>query len=204
MLKSRGSRKGILIVGDSDPANQHTISNISRVLDPIHPVYNSLIVPIKFYINNYLNSHGYKLPIEEKNNDYFYYINAVQNPKTKSNPDLTEMEIEVKRPEHKIILSMGNFSFWAVESRFDKESKIKKNLGIKNLGKIFYDRINKEKIEFPINLPILHNSANRKFEEANKFIMEDQTSYISYFHYVGVSLGRIQLKYKNIFRFELF
>ena len=53
MLQSRGTRRGILIVGDSSPANLQTVQNISYVLDQSHPVYNSLIIPLKFYLNNY-------------------------------------------------------------------------------------------------------------------------------------------------------
>jgi len=46
MESSRGNRGGILVVGDSLPSNTETVKNIKAVLDPEHPVYNSLIVPI--------------------------------------------------------------------------------------------------------------------------------------------------------------
>ncbi len=195
---SRGNRSGILIVGDSLPPNPKTTKNIKEVLDPIHPVYNSLLVPIKYYLNSYLNSQGFQLPLEKKSEDFFYYINAIDDPKTKNNPDLSKLKTEVGRADHKIILSMGSFAFWAVESVFGREAK--RNLGIKELGQIFYDRLSKIEANRILNLPILHNSANRKFEEAKSFIAQEPENYISYFHYVGVQLGKLLIKNKESFK----
>ena len=173
------------------------LNNISYVLDQSHPVYNSLIIPIKYYLNNYFNDNGYKLPLEKYDNDFFYYINAVEDPLTKSKPDLTNLKEEVIRPEHKIILSMGNFAFWAVENVLGRN--VKKNLSIKELGNIFLDRISNT--EYPIHLPILHNIANLKFERTKDFIIDNETNYISYFHYVGVKLGELLLNRKDDFEF---
>ena len=36
-LLFRGTRKGILIVGDSLPPEQSSVSNIVSVFDPVHP-----------------------------------------------------------------------------------------------------------------------------------------------------------------------
>jgi len=197
MIHTRGSKRGILIVGDSLPSNQITLSKLDSVLDPKHTVYNSLIIPIKYYLNNYLNSQGYKLPLEKSNEDFFYYINTIEDPKTKSNPDLSKLKSEVESHEHKIILSMGNFAFWAVEKVLGRD--IEQNSKIKELGSVFDSRL--EDVEYPIHLPILHNIANLKFERAKDFIANDESNYISYFHYVGVRLGELLLKMKDEFEF---
>lgn len=199
MKHTRGFRNGILIVGDSLPPNIKTTSNIKSVLDPKHPVYNSLIVPIKYYLDNYLNSQGYQLPLEKVGEDYFFYINAVDNPKTKSNPNLTKLKKEIKRPEHKIILSMGSFAFWAVEYCLNEDCSLNKKLSIVRLGEIFDKRMNSLSVQPKLNLPILHNVANLKFEEAIKFIAEYKDRYISYFHYVGTQLGKLLLTNRDEF-----
>ena len=92
MKATRGNRSGILVVGDSLPPNQTTVTKLESVLDPRHSVYNSLIVPLKYYLNNYLNSQGYQLPLEKVENDFFFYINAIDDPATKSNPNLTKLK----------------------------------------------------------------------------------------------------------------
>ena len=91
----RGTEFGITIVGDSLPPKSITLIKLASVLDPTHPVYNSLIVPIKYYLNNYLNSRGYQLPEEKVNDDFFYYINAIDDSGTKSNPDLSILKKEL-------------------------------------------------------------------------------------------------------------
>lgn len=197
MKFTRGQRKGILIVGDSLPPNQTTVSKLESVLDPRHSVYNSLIIPFKYYLNNYLNTQGYQLPLETAGKDFFFYINAIDDPTTKNNPDLSKLKQEVDRPEHKIILSMGNFAFWAVESVLGRE--VKKNLSIVELGQHFYDRLNVIDVNLKINFPILHNVANLKFEDAKTFITKDEENYISYFHYVGVQLGKLLMNNKDVF-----
>lgn len=198
-LLFRGKRNGVLIIGDSLPPARTTLGNIKTVLDPTHPVYNSLIVPIKFYLNNYLNSIGYCLPLEEYETDYFYYINAIQDPETKSKPDLSELEKEINRPEHKVILSMGSFVFKSVEQILKPGLKMQKSYSIKDLGKIFSERI--EGNSFPIHLPILHNVANLKFEKTKDFISDYNRNHISYFQYVGVRLGELLIKNKQEFNF---
>lgn len=197
MIYTRGNRNGILIVGDSLPPNKNTIQKISQVLDPTHPVYNSLIIPIKYYINNYLISKDFQLPLEKPNVDFFFYINAIDDPSTKSNPDLNVLNREVNRTEHKIILPMGSFAFWSVENVLERVTK--KNCTIEELGRIFYQRISITPIDFPIVLPILHNVANLKFEETKKFIMDQSKEYISYYHYVGFQIGKLLLSNKDNF-----
>jgi hypothetical protein len=199
MIQNRGVRKGVLIVGDSLPTNQFTLKNINSVLDPRHTVYNSLIVPIKYYLNNYLNSFGYRLPMEECETDFIYYINAVQDPRTKIKPDLSELEREVIRPDHKIILSMGSFAFRCVDVILNPNNKIKKSYSIEDLGNEFRKRIFEYRPK--LHLPILHNVANLRFERTKDFIVDDGNNYISYFHYVGVSLGKLLLNHKEEFNF---
>jgi|ERR1035437_8447052 hypothetical protein len=200
LLSFRGNSLGVLIVGDSLPANKNTVNNIGSVLDPRHPVYNSLIIPIKYYLNNYLNSCGFQLPLDKQNDDFFYYINAVENPLTKKNPDLSNLGMELKKQEHKIILCMGNFAFWAVEQVFDR--KTRRDNSIAKLGEIFTLRINENNLKFPIILPILHNIANLKFEKCIEYIPDiARENYISYFHYVGVQLGQLILRHIKDFQF---
>jgi len=197
MKSQRGKRNGILVVGDSLPANQKTVNKLESVLDPSHSVYNSLIIPIKYYLDNYLNSQGYQLPLELAGEDFFYYINAIDDPTTKSNPNLIKLKQEVERPEHKIILSMGNFAFYAVEAVLSRE--VKKNLSIVELGQHFYNRLNVIDVNLKVNFPILHNVANLKFEDAIKFITKDEENHISYFHYVGVQLGKLLMNNIDVF-----
>lgn len=68
----------ILIVGDSFPDVE-----VEEVLGRTHPIYNSIILPIKYYINEYLiMEYGFKLPEYFYNNDdIFYYVNAIRNKK---------------------------------------------------------------------------------------------------------------------------
>ena len=75
--------------------------------------------------------------MEEYNEDFFYYINAVQDPLTKRSPDLSELEKEVKRPDHKIILCMGSFAYKSVIQKIHLEAEVKKNYSIRDLGEYF-------------------------------------------------------------------
>ena len=200
MQIKRGNRFGILVVGDSLPSNAKTVKNICSVLDPKHPVYNSLIVPIKYYINNYLNSQGYQFPKEKSGDDFFYYINAVDDPKTKSKPNFSELIKEINQKGHNIILCMGEFAFGAVETIKNNKNSGTFKFSISKLGDIFSNRLNTLEIVFPLVLPILHNTANRKFEKSDLFIPgEIRKEYISYFHYVGVSLGKLLVNNKEHF-----
>jgi len=202
MNSSRGSRNSILIVGDSLPSNLKTQYNITQVLDPIHPVYNSIIIPIKFYINNYLLQKNYQLPIEKKGMDFFFYINAISDAEEKNNSDLTELikEINPLYCPYKLILSMGSFAFYSVEKVFERN--VKKKLSINELGEYFFNRINlKNKIKFPINIPILHNIVNLKFEKATNFIYQNSDKYISYHHYVGEKIAEFIVNSINDFNF---
>jgi len=93
---------------------------------------------------------------------------------------------------------MGSFAFWAVEDCMGGDYNTNKKLSIVKLGQIFSDRI-KASHFYKLNLPILHNIANLKFEEAIKFIAKDEDLYISYFHYVGVQLGKLLINNKDVF-----
>ena len=200
-LLFKGTRKGILIVGDSPPPVQSSVSNIVSVFDPVHPVYNSLIVPVKYYINNYLNSVGYGLPLEALETDYFYYACAIKSQGAKIKSGLTELTAEVNRPEHKIILSMGSFVFKTVERILNPDGIILNSYSIKEMGRIFSERL--EASEFPIHLPVLHDIANLKHELTKNFIGDYDFNYLSYFHFVGVNLGELLMKHKEEFEFVI-
>lgn len=59
----------ILMAGDSFPDVE-----VGEALDRTHPIYNSIILPIKYYINEYLiMQYGYKLPKDFYNNDDIFY-----------------------------------------------------------------------------------------------------------------------------------
>ncbi|HEX9739382.1 MAG TPA: hypothetical protein VGA29_01295 [Ignavibacteriaceae bacterium] len=200
-LLFRGDRRGFLIIGDSQSPEQSPVKNMVTVFDPVHPVYNSLIVPVKYYINNYLNSVGYGLPLEALETDYFYYACAIKSQGAKIKSGLTELTAEVNRPEHKIILSMGSFVFKTVERILNPDGIILNSYSIKEMGRIFSERL--EASEYPIHLPVLHDIANLKHELTKNFIGDYDFNYLSYFHFVGVNLGELLMKHKEEFEFVI-
>lgn len=80
----------ILIVGDS-PSKK--VENIKEVLDRNHMIYNSIIIPIKYYTEKYLNKYNYTFPEcfnDEK--DIFRYVNAIEDSENKKELDRKGMK----------------------------------------------------------------------------------------------------------------
>ncbi len=222
--KTRGPEdQPILIVGDSPSRN---VKNIREVLDRNHVIYNSIIIPIKYYTEKYLNEHNYRLA-ERFNDkeDIFRYVNAIEDSDNKKglNPETEKEKLYNLKEEiydkdekfkYRIIICLGDFAYFAVRAILKKyEGKEQHRYGsnnkydIKTIGEQFCrnSEIDLEK-EIYI-LPILHNISNR-IDDLNKlteFIpKEKRTNYISYYCYIGECLGKILIsdvnkkdRYKN-------
>ncbi|MCB2305619.1 hypothetical protein LGL08_00120 [Clostridium estertheticum] len=211
--KTRGPEdQPILIVGDSRSKN---VKNIREVLDKNHLIYNSIIIPIKYYTEKYLNKHKYKLTecFNDKE-DIFRYVNAIEdsNDKKGLNTDTEKEKLYNLKDEvydennefkYRIIISLGDFAYFAVRvvlNRYEgKEqhrysSRAKNKYDIKTLGEHF-NRNSKIDVEKDIYiLPILHNISNRinDIDKLIEFIPKDKReNYISYYCYIGECLGKI-------------
>lgn len=213
-LLARGPKDSpVLIVGDSLPSKEETQNQLIEILDRTGVTYNSIIVPLKYYMNEYLiKKYSLKLPSDSNNkSDIFRFINAIDNSndKWRLNP-LSEKynlvikklkeEIFNKNPKYKIILCMGDFSYFAVRSLFEiyhpRENKFYKSSGtkytIERLGRFFQESLtNYEKGNILI-LPILHNSTNLHFYRTKEFIPKDKrNNYINYLNYIAEELSEI-------------
>ena len=216
--KARGPKDSpVLIIGDSLPSNKSTRENLWEILDRRHPVYNSIIVPLKYYINEYLiEKYRLKLPSDFKNKeDIFRYINAFK-PEVKDyeqdNFDEDMIIEEIESNNYRIVLCMGVNVFKRVKKLFEEkygfdEIKVKKSGGqIRELGRFFEENIKKHKAGQSIILPILHNSINQNFRFAHRFIppFEDKclnnfrSEYICSHEYIAENIAEIMIKDENI------
>lgn len=174
----------ILIIGDSPT---ETVDNVGKALDPNHYIYNSIIVPIKYYTNEYLiENYKCKLPHDFNNSkDIFKFINAVDNGGKKKGLNAKEVDdlrkLDKLRDEiiskdssefkYKILICMGDFAYFAVKALLNKFGEKEKReypenedglYSIKELGEIFYNNSNAEKYSSDMYiLPVLHNISNR-------------------------------------------
>lgn len=223
-LKSRGAENSpILIIGHSLPKNSDTIKNIKEVLDRRHLVYNSIIIPLKYYINQYLyNDKGYLLRNDYMNReDIFLYINAFDEELSGKKLDEKLLKEYINKQSVKIVLCMGIDVFKAilkmykhnlglgVRYRYDFTHKI---LGKKNfdndtefLGESFDFLSNNEGKIVPNKyiLPILHNSSNTNFQNTAKFVPVEErykynydindSEFIIYFEYMAHVIGDLLL-----------
>lgn len=219
-LNARGPLNSpILIVGDSLPENKDTQLKLSEILDRRGVIYNSIIIPLKYYINNYLYNYRLKLP-SENNNDIFRYVNAVDNPNDKSglNPldsaysnKISKLRNEIldlnNNNKYSIIICMGDFSYFAVRTLFDKyyprEKKCYRKNGtkftIRRLGEFFQNGIDQYKPGGDNILPILHNSSNLSFSKTDEFIPSQRKgTYKCYLQYVGEEIGKVMRKDEKI------
>lgn len=174
----------ILVVGDSPT---ETVDNVEKAIDPNHYIYNSIIVPIKYYTNEYLiKNYKCKLPYDFNNRtDIFKFINAVDNGGKKKGLDtkesydlrkLDKLKDEIvdknkKQFRYKIVICMGDFAYFAVKAVLGKFGEGEKReypqnedglYSIEELGEIFYKNSDIIKCNNDIYiLPVLHNISNR-------------------------------------------
>lgn len=147
----------ILVVGDSPT---YKVKNVVKTLDPNHFIYNSIIVPIKYYTNEYLiKNYNCKLPEDfNSTKDTFRYINAIDNwflkwgldtTKTDNLSRLDKLKEEIidrdsNEFKYKIIVCIGDFAYFAVKAVLDRfgEGDLKKYPEVREgiSGKI-YDTI---------------------------------------------------------------
>ncbi|MCB2294335.1 hypothetical protein LGK95_12525 [Clostridium algoriphilum] len=209
--KTRGPKdQPILIVGDSPSKN---VKNVRAVLDRNHGIYNSIIIPIKYYTEKYLSKYNYKLAecFNDKE-DIFRYVNAIEDSDNKKglNPEKEEEKLlnlneeiydKNKVFKYKIIICLGDFAYFAVravlksyEGNEQHRYGTKNKYNIKTIGEHF-SKNSEVDIEKDIYiLPILHNISNRinDIDKLREFIPENKrTNYISYYCYVGECLGKI-------------
>lgn len=222
-LYKRGYEKSpIIIIGDSLPKKLETRERIREILDRRHITYNSIIIPLKYYINDYLfkNYKGeYRLPVETKD-DIFMYVNAIENPENKSGLNLDEEDDKAKINKlrecifskdrvckYKIIICLGDFSYFAVRSVFNIYNKRETHrypkktckYNIEKLGEYFFKEINSDEKTTPYILPILHNISNLRFEKTDTFIPESiRGNYVSYLQYIGESIAKVMMNDNEI------
>jgi hypothetical protein len=216
-LCARGPKDSpVLIVGDSLPEKETTQGKLLEILDRRGVTYNSIIVPLKYYINEYLiKKYKLKLPSDSNNKeDIFRFVNAINNPDDKRGLDplnrnysivLKNLSNEIfdnnNKTKYRLILCMGDFSYFAVRSLFEKyhpgENKFYKSSGtrfkIGKLGQFFQQGIREyKKGDNILILPILHNSSNLHFQKTNEFIPKDKrNNYISYLNYIAEEVSEI-------------
>ncbi|MGK0466859.1 hypothetical protein [Clostridium sp.] len=213
-LCARGPKDSpILIVGDSLPEKERTQDKLKEILDRRGVTYNSIIVPLKYYMNEFLiEKYKLKLPSDLNNKgDIFRFVNAVNNYDNKwgLNPLNINYTSVVKnlreeifdsnnKVKYRLILCLGDFSYFAVRSLFKKynerENKFYRKSGtkytIERLGKYFQQSIDKH--ENILILPILHNSTNLHFSLTQDFIPKDKRNiYVSYLSYIAEEISRI-------------
>lgn len=215
-LCARGPKASpILIVGDSLPQKEKTQNELLEILDRRGVTYNSIIVPLKYYMNEYLiKKYSLKLPSDSNNkDDIFRFVNAINNPDDKwgLNPLSASYSLIIKnlkeeilnnnnQSKYRLILCMGDFSYFAVRSLFKmyhpRENKFYKSSGTKykidRLGQFFEESIRNHKKGNILILPILHNSSNLHFHRTQEFIPKDKrNNYISYINYISEEISEI-------------
>jgi hypothetical protein len=201
LKKIRGNENSpIFVIGDSLPNNEVTKNNLSEILDRRHVVYKSVIIPIKYYMNEYMISKkGLKLPNDYNNeNDIFAFVNAF-TPKFDEN--LIKQQLNSKN--YKIILCMGKRVFDKIKFLFETEYEYPKisvtGKGIGELGEYFKKSIEvykDRKTKGRVILPILHNSSNRKFHLTDRFIdssIDNNEKYITYNEYIAEQISEIMI-----------
>ncbi|WP_162266935.1 hypothetical protein [Clostridium botulinum] len=170
---------------------------------------------MKYYMNEYLiKKYLLKLPNDSNNKeDIFRFVNAVNNPDDKCglNPLSASYRLVTKnlkeeifdnnnKAKYTLILCMGDFSYFAVRSLFNRyhsrENKCYRSSGtrynIGRLGQFFEQSIREHKKGEILILPILHNSSNLHFNKTQEFIPEDKrNNYISYFNYIAEEISEI-------------
>jgi len=213
-LIARGLKSSpILIVGDSLPKSEDTRNKLDEILDRRGVTYNSIIIPLKYYINEYLISkYRKKLPFDLNNReDIFRFVNALDDPGEKMGLDggsekLNNLKYEIfnkNEDAYEVILCMGDFAFFAVRSLFNKYNPREKKhyprngskYTIERLGTFFGKNIKIHEKGKPIILPILHNSSNLHFSSTVNFIpVNKRLQYISYMQYIAEEIGELMMK----------
>lgn len=216
-LNARGPLNSpILIVGDSLPENEDTQRDLHEILDRRGVTYNSIIVPLKYYMNEYLISHyNLKLPFENEN-DIFRYVNAVDNPKDKWGLNPSDSTYQIKtaklrneifatdiKNKYRLIICMGDFAYFAVRSLLGiyhpRENHYYRSKGTKyeiyRLGEFFNSGVANYIAGGNNILPILHNSSNLSFSKTNEFIpVQRRNDYKFYLQYVAEEISKLMLR----------
>lgn len=209
-LRSRGDVSSpIAIIGHSLPKNNKTKERLKELLDRRHVAYKSLIIPLKYSINEYLlEYHRYKLPNDWNNEkDIFYYINAYSYSEDNC-LELNKEEINsiINNRRVRIIICMGGAVFKEVVNHIGEAYKGEKpeKYSIQKLGEIFEKNVSRYKKDKTARLiiPILHNAANLKFDYTDRFIPEGKRKdYITYNDYIAKELGKVLMSEKKLRKF---
>lgn len=200
----------VLFVGDSPSKN---VKNVREVLDRNHMIYNSIIIPIIYYTQKFLNKMGYSFPNKIDNeDDIFRYINAIENSEYKKGITADSKEFENLKNEvykdknemifrYPIIICLGDFSYFAIRcvtKRFNPREKhyygSSCKYDINRIGQYFNENSKVDSQKDVYILPILHNVSNRikDLEKLREFIPEgDRNRCVSYQSYIGKKIAQI-------------
>jgi len=161
-------------------------------------LYNGLIVPIKYYLNQYLILNSpLRLISETVGQEPFHYASVVESERDKKKPpnpvNLRSILLAVNPV---LVLTLGDFAFSSCQVALGHDSEIR-HFSSADLGDIY--RQNMIKLRMSDNegqaiLPLLGCDYLKEPRTGDAFIgPEDPALFLSYFHYLGCTLGRLFL-----------
>jgi hypothetical protein len=172
-------------------------------------LYNGLIVPMKYFINQYLllNS-SLRLISETLGQEPFHYAAAVEGDRDKrKQPNVVNLRNVLLAVNPILILALGDFAYASCQVALDQAAETRV-VPAAELGEIY--RRNMIQLRLSANegqalLPLLGREYLKDYSQGDAFIgAEDPSLFISYFHYLGCTLGRLvlDLYHKNQYRWH--
>ncbi len=162
------------------------------------PLYNGIIIPVKYYLNQYLilNSNM-RLISETVAEEPFHYVAAVESPKDRKRElNLVNLRNVLLGVDPLVVLTLGDFAYTCCQLALGKSSETHPGKA-KILGEIYRQnmiQLRMHENEGQVVLPILGREYLADHTLGNEFIgEEDPALFISYFHYLGCTLGRLFL-----------
>ncbi len=194
-----GNRESpVLIVTDVAQDDNHQEATGANVLSRNGAIYNGLVVPLKYYLNQYLILNSpMRLVSETVAQEPFHYAAAVESSRDRRRqPNLLNLRNVLLAVNPVVILTLGEYAYQCSQQALGTED-VPAHLSAAQLGEVY--RQNMIKLRFSENegkavLPLLGREYFADSGLGDAFIgEEDPALFISYFHYLGCTLGRLFL-----------
>lgn len=194
-----GNRESpVLIVTDVGLDNGLKTGAESPSLHRGGPVYNGLIVPMKHYLNQYLLLNSpLRLISETVGREPFHYVSAVDSERDRKRPiNPVSLRNTLLAANPILVLTLGDFAFACCQVASGQAGSLR-SYSASDLGEIYRQNMIKLRLsdkEGQAFLPLLGREVLRDPGLGDGFIgNEDPSLFLSYFHYIGCTLGRLIL-----------
>jgi hypothetical protein len=161
-------------------------------------LYNGLIVPMKFYLNQYLLLNSpLRLISETMGREPFHYVSAVDSERDRKKPmNPASLRNVLLAVNPVLVLTLGDFAYACCQLASGQANSLRA-YSASDLGELYRQNMIKLRLsdnEGQATLPLLGREALRDPSLGDGFIGdEDPSLFLSYFHYLGCTLGRLFL-----------